>query len=127
MRWRNALIVLVGAALIVLGPKLDVFQVASDSDALTFLLSEQQRVLYVAEPSSNPVLGGLTATPTDTVTHAQFEADCSAEIAKYSAVLVDGSSPCLTAHRTEATSFVQSDRFTLGLDGFTLWVRNTAG
>ena len=116
VKWRNALIVVVGSALILLGPKLDVFQVTSDSDALTFLLSEQQRVLYVAEPASNPVLGGLTATPTDTMTHAQFEQDCTAEIAKYWAVLVDGRSPCLTAHRAEATSFVQSDRFTLGLD-----------
>ena len=114
--WVPTALVLVVALLIVYGHQLSDIRMTSWSDAARWALSESPSFVLVTDADTGPTVGGLVETPMSVMSPADFEATCEAVLAREPAVIADGPSPCLAAHRSEARVFLSGD-------GRTVWVR----
>ncbi|WP_375405055.1 hypothetical protein [uncultured Amnibacterium sp.] len=127
MRYLGLAAVISGALLIALAPKQNLPAVASDSDVLTYALSGQREILYVSDNASNPVIGGLARTPSVPISRAEFESGCDRWLIRFHAVVTDGDSACLRAHRDDATTYLRGGPYELSEAGFTLYVAGEEG
>jgi hypothetical protein len=92
------------------------FRRTSVYDTLEYALRNQETFLYVDNDKKfsdnvGPAIGGLTVTRFTQVNHFEFERDCVRWIDEYRAVLVKGTSGCLTRQKSLGSFYLASDGF----------------
>ena len=89
---------------------------------IAYALRGETVFLHVVSPgklvqTTWPGLGGFLSTRFRRASHADFEADCDAYLARYAAVVVEGGSECLRANKPQAKYFIEDDGLTFYLAG----------
>jgi hypothetical protein len=92
------------------------FRRTSVYDALEYALRDKERFLYVVDDKKfndnfGPIIGGRLVTRFAQMNHGEFERDCDRLMNKFHAVLVEGTSMCLSRQKNRASFYLESDGY----------------